>query len=278
MNDKQVTIHQQVDRLPAVPAFDFDQIHRMAVTFAKSELWGIKNVDQAFALMLYAQAIGRHPALIVRDYDMIQGRLAKKAEAMLRDFQASGGRVRWTQYNDGGVTGVFVHPLSPDPVTIDWNMDRAKRAGLAGKNGDMYSKYTRAMFRSRVISEGVRTTAPDATEQMYTPDELRSIEQEVEPVKIDVAVTETARESRNALPPEEVETLLKSLEVPTLAELIPAFGRAYTRAKEVKDEITKKKLKARYDERKDEIAALTAEKEAEAAAERAAISGEGAQS
>ena len=44
----------------------------------------------------------------------------------------------------------------------------------------MYKKFSRQMFRSRCISEGVRTCAPDATEQMYTPDEIRAIEIETQ--------------------------------------------------------------------------------------------------
>jgi hypothetical protein len=281
MNDKQVTIHQQdptaqrVASYPSPASYSFEQIQRMAGAFAKSGLFGVKDENQALSLMLYAQATGKHPALIMRDYDVIQGRLAKKSEVMLRDYQASGGSVEWTKYADDGVTGIFRHPLAPRPLEVSWDLDRATKAGLVSKDGSMYKKYPRAMFRSRVISEGVRATAPDVTEQMHTPEEVRAIEQEQEPMSVTVAVAETVKESRNALPPEEVEVLLKSLEVATVAELTPAFGRAYTRAKEAKDEVTKQKLKARYDERKNEIAAEIAQKEAEAAAERAAIEGEG---
>lgn len=281
MNDKQVPIHQQdhttqrVASYPSAASYSFEQIQRMAAAFAKSRLFGVQDENQALSLMLYAQATGKHPALIMRDYDVIQGRLAKKSEVMLRDFQASGGRVEWAKYDDTGVTGIFTHPLAPKPLEVGWDMARATAAGLAGKDGSMYKKYPRAMFRSRVISEGVRATAPDVTEQMYTPEEVRAIEEEQAPMRIDVAVTETAKESRNALPPEEFEELLKSLDAQSLAVLTTAFGRAYTRAKAAGDEIAKKKLKARYDERKDEIAAEAAR---EAETERTAIEGEGVQS
>lgn len=279
MNDKQVAIHQQQSHLPAAASFGFDQLERMATAFAKSGLFGVKEQSQALSLMLYAQAMGKHPALIMRDYDVIQGRLAKKSEVMLRDYQASGGSVEWTKYEDDGVIGIFRHPLAPLPLKVSWDLERAKKAGLAGKDGGMYSKYPRAMFRSRCISEGVRATAPDVTEQMHTPEEMRSIETEMEPVTVGEAVTQVAEQSRNALPEAEVEELLKSLEVATLAELTPAFGRAYTTAKRAGDEIAKKKLQARYEAKKDEIAAeAAAQAEKEAAAERAAISGEGAQS
>ncbi len=63
-----------------------NEIERMAQAVAKSGLFGVKTPDQALALMLVAQAEGRHPALAARDYDIIQGRPAKKAEAMMRDF------------------------------------------------------------------------------------------------------------------------------------------------------------------------------------------------
>lgn len=272
MNDKAVTIHQQQGHLPAAASYSFEQIQRMAVAFSKSTLFGVKDEHQALALMLYAQAMGRHPALIMRDYDIIHNRLSKKSESTLRDFQASGGRVEWTKLDDTGATGVFTHPLAIKPVSVTWNFERAKQAGLTGKDGSMYSKFPAAMYRSRCITEGVRATAPDCTEQLPSTEEARMFEQEQETVAVDVAVTQVADQSRNALPEAEVEELLKSLEVATLAELTPAFGRAYTRAKRAGDEIAKQKLQSRYEEKKDEIAAQQAEKEA--AAERAAISGE----
>jgi hypothetical protein len=250
--EKSVALHQ-----PSPLSYTFDQIVRMATAFAKSGLFGVKDADQALALMLYAQATGRHPALIMRDYDVIQNRLAKKAETMLRDFQASGGRVEWTRYADEGVTGVFAHPLSPRPVTIDWDMERAKKAGLAGKDGNMYTKYTRAMFRSRCISEGVRTTAPDATEQMYTAEELRhmTVEEVDESVTVNQAITHVVEQAKSALPPDEVEALIKAMDVRTMKELTHAFGMAYMRARQVGDEDAKVKFKKLYDELKTVIEA-----------------------
>jgi hypothetical protein len=252
MPDKSVVSHIPQANLPSPLSYSFDQIGRMATAFAKSQLFGVKDPDQALALMLYAQATGRHPALIMRDYDIIQGRLAKKSETMLRDFQASGGRVEWTQYDDTGASAVFTHPLSPKPVTVKWDHERAKKAGLASKDGNMYTKYPAAMFRSRVVSEGVRTTAPDATEQMYTAEEMRSMANEElpEPITVGAAVAQVTDQSKHGLDADEMDVLVKSLEVKTLPELTHAFGVAYTRAKEAGDEEAKKKLKGVYDETK----------------------------
>jgi hypothetical protein len=239
---------------PSPASYSFEQIQRMAVAFAKSGLFGVKDADQALSLMLMAQATGQHPALIMRDYDVIQGRLAKKAEAMLRDFQLSGGKVEWQELTDLRAAAIFSHPLSPKPISIDWDIPRAEKAGLTGKDGKMYVKYTRAMLRSRCISEGIRSTAPGATSQMYTPEELRQIAPELEePISITQAVNDATAQVQNAIPEEELDGLIMTLDVKTLPELTTAFGHAYTRAKTAGDAHAMKKLKSVYDDMKGAI-------------------------
>ncbi len=144
-------------------------IERMAAAIAKSGLFGLKTPDQALAMMLIAQANGQHPATAARDYNIIGNTPAKKSEAMLRDFLAAGGKVEWREYSDERCDAVFSHPQG-GTVRVDWDMLRAKKAGLGGK--DNYQKYTRNMFRARCISEGVRTVCPAASSGLYTPEEV----------------------------------------------------------------------------------------------------------
>lgn len=147
-------------------------LERMAKAFAASKLFGVQNVDQALALMLVAQAEGRHPATAAQDYSIIQGRPSKKADAMLRDFLAAGGKVEWHALTDEQADATFSHPAG-GAARIDWTLDRANKAGLAGNA--MYKKYPRQMLRSRVVSEGVRTVCPGATSGMYVPEEVQDI-------------------------------------------------------------------------------------------------------
>jgi hypothetical protein len=142
----------------------YSEIERLAASIAKSGLFGMKTPDQAMALMMIAVAEGRHPALAARDYDVIQGRPAKKAEAMLRDFLSAGGKVQWTTLNDATADATFSHPQG-GTVRIIWDIDRAALAGLSTKEN--WKKYPRQMLRSRVVSEGVRTVWPMATSGMY---------------------------------------------------------------------------------------------------------------
>jgi hypothetical protein len=147
----------------------FSDMERLAEHVAKSNLFGMKTKEQALVLMMVSHAEGRHPVLAARDYDVIQGRPAKKSEAMLRDFLQAGGRVEWHALSDDIADATFTHPQGGS-ARISWNMDRANKAGMAGK--DNWKKFPRQMLRSRTVSEGVRTVFPLATSGLYVPEEV----------------------------------------------------------------------------------------------------------
>jgi hypothetical protein len=147
------------------------EMQTLAIAIAKSALFGIRTPEQALVLMAIAQAEGRHPVEAARDYDIINNRPAKKAEAMLRDFIQAGGTVKWHSLTDDLADATFAHPQTGE-VRIDWDM---KRAATAFGKKDMYTKFPRQMLRSRVVSEGVRTLWPLATSGMYEPGEAADI-------------------------------------------------------------------------------------------------------
>jgi hypothetical protein len=152
-------------------AMPLQDMQTLAVAIAKSGLFGIRTPEQALVLMAIAQAEGRHAVEAARDYDIINNRPAKKAEAMLRDFIQAGGKVQWHSLTDELADATFTHPQTGE-VRIDWDMKRALTA--FGKK-DMYTKFPRQMLRSRVVSEGVRTLWPLATSGMYVPEEQADI-------------------------------------------------------------------------------------------------------
>jgi len=153
-------------------------IEKMGHYIAQSGLFGVKTPAQAIALMLIAQAEGMHPALAARDYDVIETnggvRPALKAKAKLARFQQSGGKVQWTSYTETVCEATFSHPSAPNPLTIRWTMDDAKRAGLSSK--DNWRNYPRQMLSARVISEGVDKCYPAAGGLMYVPEEVMDFE------------------------------------------------------------------------------------------------------
>jgi len=164
--------HGQAAHAPArmVPK-DLGEAIRMAEIISASNLFGCKTPEQAFALMLLADAEGLHPAAAARDYHIMNGKPSLKADAMLGRFQAAGGRIVWIRREDEGVEAKFSHPSSGD-VTVCWDKARATRAGLWGSK-DTWKKYPLQMLSARVISEGVRASYPSIVSGVYTPEEVQ---------------------------------------------------------------------------------------------------------
>lgn len=146
-------------------------IHQMADVAAKSKMFGFKNSEEAMAIMLLCQAENMHPAVAMRDFHVIQGRPALKADAMLARFQQAGGTVQWKEYTDQVVTGVFSHAQGGS-LEVTWTMEHARKIGLAGK--DNWNKYGRAMLRARCVSEGIRSVYPGCVVGVYTPEEVET--------------------------------------------------------------------------------------------------------
>lgn len=169
--------------------YSMNDLEKAGAYIAKSGLFGVKAPDQAVALMLVAQAEGRNPFEAARDYHIIQGRPALKADAILARFQQAGGRVEWLEYTDSKVAGKFSHPQGGS-VTVDWTMERAKTAGLTGK--DNWKNYPRAMLRARCISEGVRTVFPGVASGIYSVEEVQDMDDKPAP-DMDVVIPEKAK-------------------------------------------------------------------------------------
>lgn len=181
-----------------------NDIEKMGGAVAKSGLFGIKTPEQAIALMLIAQAEGMHPAIAARDYHVIQGRPALKADAMLARFQAAGGKVEWRKYEDNEVTAIFSHPAGGS-IEISWTLEQAKRIGLATK--DNWVKYPRAMLRARVISEGIRTVYPGCVVGVYTPEEVADFEPAKRPVEKNLGQAEVVTQISDDADPIDVPAL-----------------------------------------------------------------------
>lgn len=167
----------------------FAEMSKMAAVAASSRMFGFKTQDEALAIMLLCQGEGLHPAVALRDYHVISGRPSMKSDAMLARFQKAGGSVKWSRYDDAGVSGVFSHPAGGS-VEITWTIEQAKAANLSGK--DVWKAYPRAMLRARCISEGIRTVFPACIVGTYTPEEIDAMPAEPRAVENLAAVAPVA--------------------------------------------------------------------------------------
>jgi hypothetical protein len=145
-------------------------IRTMAQAFAKSNLFGMKDENQAFALMLVAQAEGRHPATVAQEYEIINGRPAIRSMSALARFQAAGGTIQWITRTDTEAKAEFYHPQG-GKVVISWTKARAELAGLWGKNN--WKTYPAQMLAARCVAEGVRAVFPACLNGLYLSDEVK---------------------------------------------------------------------------------------------------------
>ena len=150
--------------------FKLSDMQTMAEAVARSGLFGMKNPDQALALMLVAQSENMHPATVTQDYDIIQGKACRKTHSVMARFQQMGGKVEWHQLTDAIADATFSHPAG-GALRIEWTIEQAKKAGLTGK--DNWKNYPRAMLRARVIAEGVRAIYPAAIGGMMVAEEAQ---------------------------------------------------------------------------------------------------------
>lgn len=163
-----------------VQLYGVNDLQVMAKAMATTGMFGFKRPEEAFALMLIAQAEGKHPATIAQDYDLIQGRPALKSVAALSRFQHAGGSIQWHERTDVLASATFSHKLGGD-VTITWSIERARAAQLTGK--DNWKKFPAQMLAARVVAEGVRACFPACLNGFYLAEEVQDFEPRTEPTK-----------------------------------------------------------------------------------------------
>lgn len=150
----------------------FNEMESMAAYIVRSKLFGAKDESQAMSLMMLAQAEGCHPMTAIQDFDIVQGRPARKTHSILARFQAAGGSVAWEEITGLRAVGVFSHKQGGS-LRVEWTFEQAKKAGLTGK--DNWKNYPQAMLRARAIAEGVRAVYPGAIGGMLTVEEAQDI-------------------------------------------------------------------------------------------------------
>ena len=169
-----------------------DQVRVMATSVAKSGLYGVKNIEQAFTLMLIAQAENTSPIQAMQMYDVIQGRPALKSSEILSRFQRADGKIRWVETTNEKAIVELEHPSYNGKYLSEYTIKDAELAGLTSKQN--WKQRPKEMLRSRAVSSGVRAVYPACLNNMYSSEEIQDIEptepEIIETVE-DVEVVET---------------------------------------------------------------------------------------
>lgn len=123
------------------------------------------------AAILTGQEIGLGPMQSLSGIAMINGKPTLSATSMRALILAHGHEVWTDELTDTRVVLCGRRKGSEHVSRVQWTMDDAKRAGLAGN--DTYRKYPRAMLLARATGELARLLFADVVAGIaYTPEEL----------------------------------------------------------------------------------------------------------
>lgn len=129
-----------------------------------------KPANLLFAIE-YAEMLQLPPMAAITGIHVIEGKPSASAALISALVRRAGHRLRVTG-NDREARAEVVRSDDPE-FTFEsvWTMERAKAAGLVGK--DVWKKYPAAMLKARAISEVARDACEEALSGMhYTPEEL----------------------------------------------------------------------------------------------------------
>lgn len=155
----------------------YQEVEKMAQMAFKAGIFGFKTIEQAISLMLVCQAEGLHPMKATQLFDILPtGKVGMKSTAMLANFQARGGKVKWVVVSDTECEAVFTSVGLSEPVTVRWTMKDAALAGLNTKQN--WRAYPRQMLAARVTTDGVNRADPAARLGFYPTEVVQDIEDE----------------------------------------------------------------------------------------------------
>lgn len=189
----------------------------------------------------YADALGVSPIHAITSIHVIEGKPTASADLIAALIRKAGHKLR-VSGDDRKARAVLIRHDDPEfEFVAEWDLDKAKAAGLTGKG--VWKSYPGAMLRSRAITEVARMGAPDALYGViYTPEELgATVDAEGEPVDLGEQAPEpepepartTTRQRRMPQPepapepePEVVESEPEKPRRDYLAEIDDAQGDA----------------------------------------------------
>lgn len=155
---------------------DMGELNSVALTVAKSGLFGAKTPEQAFVAIATGMELGLKPMQALRNIVVVQGRPTFSADggfAVVRNHPEYGGIV-WDVCNDKEarckITRISKGGALKEEFVGSFTLKDAAAAGLANK--DNWKHYPARMLRARALSYACRDAFPDVLNGLYTPDEI----------------------------------------------------------------------------------------------------------
>lgn len=144
-----------------------EAIDRIGDFFARSGMFGCDRPEQGKVLAMVCLAEGKSPVAVNRTYDIVEGKLRKKALAALAEFRSKGGKHKWlrsgdepAEKEDDRKATIEVKPVDGDALQYSYSMADARAEGLI-RDKSRWTKRPGNMLRARCISNALGMVCPE---------------------------------------------------------------------------------------------------------------------
>lgn len=151
-------------------------VEEFGTAVAQSRMFGCANEAQGKVLAMACLAEHENPITIARRYHIIENNLSMKADAMLAELRVRGGKHKVITRTADEACVEITYDGQVYQERFTWE-DAQREPYVWAKDGKTLKKNwatpraRRQMLWARVISEAVRTVAPEIVAGTYTPEE-----------------------------------------------------------------------------------------------------------
>lgn len=211
-------------------------IKSLGTMFAKSGMFGCEKEEQGQVLAMICLSERKSPVAITTNYDIVEGKLRKKALAALADFRSAGGKHKWLASGDTPAVkdeDRFAELELTDregvKVTYRYSMADARAEGLV-KDRSRWVKRPGNMLRARCISNGLGMICPEI---FAGEDDNESPETEPKPLLRETAPATVKAEPKKPENVIDVPSTIVSQTEPKSAEVVPPVSAPVEESKVV---------------------------------------------
>lgn len=147
----------------------------IGTAIAKSRFFGADNVDQGTVLALECMKRGLSPLMLQERYHIIEGKLSMRADAMLAEFNRSGGKHRIVSRTEERAEIELEFNGQKYSESFTWEEAKGEPF-VYGKEQKIKKNWAtprarKQMLWARVVSDSIRALMPGVNSGRYTPEE-----------------------------------------------------------------------------------------------------------